>query len=190
MTTDKKSLPQLFFPIFFETLCSMLTGVVDTLMLSSEGDQAVGAVGTANTYISIFVIMFSIISSGMIAVMTQYIGAKRPGVAQRAMHLGLLFNLVTGIMISAALYCFAGSILKGIGIADQLLQPAKTYLQTVGLFCICNAMIPIFSSYLRAFGHTAPTLSGTVLCKRSNRQSEQQECDEKFYARVFHVNKC
>ena len=121
MTTDKKSLPQLFFPIFFEILCSMLTGVVDTLMLSSEGDQAVGAVGTANTYIGIFVIMFSIISSGMIAVMTQYIGAKRPGVAQRAMHLGLLFNLVTGIMISAALYCFAGSILKGIGIADQLL---------------------------------------------------------------------
>lgn len=168
MTTDKKSLPQLFFPIFFEILCSMLTGVVDTLMLSSEGDQAVGAVGTANTYISIFVIMFSIISSGMIAVMTQYIGAKRPGVAQRAMHLGLLFNLVTGIMISAALYCFAGSILKGIGIADQLLQPAKTYLQTVGLFCICNAMIPIFSSYLRAFGHTAPTLSGTVLANAVN----------------------
>ncbi len=44
VTTDKKSLPQLFFPIFFEILCSMLTGVVDTLMLSSEGDQAVGAV--------------------------------------------------------------------------------------------------------------------------------------------------
>ena len=61
VTTDKKSLPQLFFPIFFETLCSMLTGVVDTLMLSSEGDQAVGAVGTANTYIGILVIMLSII---------------------------------------------------------------------------------------------------------------------------------
>ena len=60
LTKDRKTLHQLFFPIFFEILCSILTGVVDTLMLSSEGDQAVGAVGTANSYISIFVIMFSI----------------------------------------------------------------------------------------------------------------------------------
>ena len=44
-------------------------------MFSSVGDQAVGAIGTANTYIGMFIIMFSIISSGMIAVMTQYIGA-------------------------------------------------------------------------------------------------------------------
>ena len=65
MTEYKQSLPQLFFPIFFENFFAMLTGMVDTLMLSMEGDQAVGAVGTANTYISIFVIMFSIISSGI-----------------------------------------------------------------------------------------------------------------------------
>ena len=168
MTEYKKSLPQLFFPIFFENFFAMLTGMVDTLMLSMEGDQAVGAVGTANTYISIFVIMFSIISSGMIAVMTQYIGARRPGIAQRAMRLGLLFNLAVGIVISGVLFCFAGSILGAIGIAQQLLQPATTYLKTVGLFCVCNALIPIYSSYLRAFGHTTPTLSATILSNIAN----------------------
>ena len=68
MSSERKKLHQLFFPIFFEILCAILTGAVDTLMLATEGDQAVGAVGTANTYISVFVIMFSIISSGMVAV--------------------------------------------------------------------------------------------------------------------------
>ena len=58
----------------------MLSGMVDTLMLSSVSDQAVGAVGTANTYISVFIIMFGVISSGMVAVMTQNIGAK-PGIS-------------------------------------------------------------------------------------------------------------
>ena len=53
----------------------MLSGMVDTLMLSSVGDYAVGAVGTANSYIGMFIIMFSIISSGMMTVMTQNIGA-------------------------------------------------------------------------------------------------------------------
>ena len=101
MSSERKKLHQLFFPIFFEILFTILTGAVDTLMLSSEGDQAVGAVGTANTYISIFLIMFSIISSGMVAVMTQYIGANRPGVARQAMRLGLVFNLSVGAVMTA-----------------------------------------------------------------------------------------
>ena len=162
MSSERKKLHQLFFPIFCEILFTILTGAVDTLMLATEGDQAVGAVGTANTYISIFLIMFSIISSGMVAVMTQYIGANRPGVARQAMRLGLAFNLSVGVVITGVLVGFADTILQVVGIAEQLRRPAKIYLQTVAAFCICNALIPIFSSYLRSFGHTAPTLRSTV----------------------------
>ena len=160
--TNEKKLHQLFFPIFFEILFMMLTGAADTLMLSSVGDQAVGAVGTANTYIGIFIIMFSIISSGVMAVMTQYIGANRPGVARLAMKLGLLFNAVVGIGLTALLTLGAELILTTVGIAAQLLEPAKVYLQIVGLFVLCNALIPIFSGYLRSFGHATPTLTATV----------------------------
>lgn len=92
MEQRRKNLTQLFIPICLETLLYMLSGMVDTLMLSSVNDQAVGAVGTANTYIGIFIIMFSVISSGMVAVMTQNIGAGRPGVAYQARQLGLAFN--------------------------------------------------------------------------------------------------
>lgn len=168
MTIERKRLPQLFFPIFLETLCSILAGIVDTLMLSVEGDQAVGAVGTATTYINIFIILFLVISTGMTAVMTQYIGSGRPGIAQRVKRLGLAFNLVFGAVVTLILCCFGGFILEAIGIAEQLLEPAKIYLQTVGFFCICNALIPVFSSYLRAFGHTAPSMTGTLLANVIN----------------------
>ena len=168
MNPKRPRLTDLFFPIFLELLFTMLTGAVDTLMLSSEGDQAVGAVGTANTYISIFLIMFSVISSGMTAVMTQYIGAKRPGIAQQALRLGLLFNLAVGAVITAVLVFLAKPILLAVGIADGLLAPGAMYLQTVGLFCLCNALIPIYSSYLRSFGHTSATLVGTALANVIN----------------------
>ena len=49
MATERKTLTQLAVPICLETLFYMLSGMVDTLMLSSVSDQAVGAVGTANT---------------------------------------------------------------------------------------------------------------------------------------------
>ena len=49
MEAQRKNLTQLFIPICFETLFYMLAGMVDTLMLSSVGDYAVGSVATANS---------------------------------------------------------------------------------------------------------------------------------------------
>ena len=166
--TQRKKLHQLFFPIFFEVLFMMLAGMVDTLMLATEGNNAVGAVGTANTYIGLFIIMFSIISSGMVAVMTQYIGANRPGVARQALKIGLVFNMTVGVLVTGILVFGAEPILDAVGIARDLREPAKIYLQTVGLFCICNAVTPIVSSYLRSFGHTVPTLQATLVANALN----------------------
>ena len=162
MEGKRKTLTQLFIPICLETLLFMLAGMVDTLMLSSVGDQAVGAVGTANTYIGIFIIMFSIISSGMVAVMTQNIGAGRDGVAYQARQLGLCFNAVLGVLMSIFLFSCSGQILTVVGVAEALHQPAETYLRIVGGACILNALIPIMSSYLRAFGYTKEPLYASI----------------------------
>ena len=163
MKGNRKTLTQLFVPICLETLLYMLAGMIDTLMLSSVGDQAVGAVGTANTYIGIFIIMFSIISSGMVAVMTQNIGAGRDGVAYQARQLGLAFNAVLGIGMSIFLFTCSGKILSIVGVAAELQEPAEIYLRTVGGACILNALIPIFSSYLRAFGFSKQPLYASIL---------------------------
>lgn len=162
MSSARKTLLQLFIPISLETLCFMLTGMVDTMMLSSVGDAAVGAVGTANTYIGVFIIMFNIISSGMIAVMTQYIGANKPGIAYQAKQIGAIFNAILGILLSVFLFFFAGKVLELVGVAPMLMNYAKTYLEIVGGFCFLNALIPIFSSYLRAFGFSKHPLYATM----------------------------
>lgn len=168
MEQQRKTLTQLFVPICLETLLYMLSGMVDTLMLSSVSDHAVGAVGTANTYIGIFIIMFSVISSGMIAVMTQNIGAGRPGVAYQARQIGLAFNAVLGIGMSLGLSLGAGAVLSSVGIADALIQPAKVYMQIVGGGCILNALIPICASYLRAFGFSKEPLYASFLANVIN----------------------
>lgn len=163
-----KSFTKLYIPIALETLCYMLAGMVDTIMLSTVGDNAVGAVGTANTYINVFIIMFHVVSSGMIAVMTQYIGAKRVGVAYQARQLGTIFNALIGIVLSIFLYVFSGTILEVVGVAPLLMDYAKTYLKIVGGGCFLNALIPIFSSYLRAFGYTKQPLIATLIANVVN----------------------
>lgn len=163
MAQKRKTLMQLFIPICLETLFYMLAGMVDTLMLSSVSDQAVGAVGTANTYIGMFIVMFSIVTSGMMAVMTQNIGAGRPGVAYQAKQLGIVFNSVLGIILSVFLFAFSDIILETVGIAKLLKDDASIYLKIVGGFSFLNALIPIFSGYLRSFGHTKHSLIATII---------------------------
>lgn len=168
MKNKKKTLGQLCIPICFETLFYMLAGMVDTLMLSSVSDQAVGAVGTANTYIGMFIIMFSVVSTGMMAVMTQNIGAGKPGVAYQAKKLGLLFNIVLGLILGAILFFGSGTILTVVGIADSLYEPAKIYLEIVGGCCFLNALIPIFAGYLRSFGYMHHSLIATIIANLLN----------------------
>ncbi len=166
--SERKTLGQLFVPICIETIFFMLAGMVDTLMLSSVGDQAVGAVGTANAYIGMFIIMYSVVSNGMMAVMTQNIGAEKPGIAYQARQLGVIFNATIGLVISATLFFGGGFILDIVGIADALRQPALTYMQIVGGFSFLNALIPIFSGYLRAFGFMKQPLTATIIANVLN----------------------
>ncbi len=159
----RKTLRQLFVPICIETLFYMMAGMVDTLMLSSVSDRAVGAIGTVNTYIGMFIIMFTIVSTGMMAVMTQNIGAGKPGIAYQARQIGAVFNTLLGIIISLILLFAGGFVLDVIGIAPALREPALHYLQIVGGCCFLNALIPIFAGYLRAFGFMKQPLTATIL---------------------------
>ena len=163
MGRQKGSLGQLFVPIFLETLLYMLSGMIDTVMLSSVSDNTVAAVGTANTYIGIFIIMFSVVSTGAMAVMTQNIGAKRDGVAYQARQAGLVFNTLFGILLGVFLAVFSGPILKVISISPALFEDANRYLQIVGGFCVFNAIIPMFAGYLRAFGYTKQSLYASLV---------------------------
>lgn len=162
MENRQKGLRQLFFPIFIEVLFFMLVGSIDTLMLSSVGDDKVGAVGAANTYLSVFTISFSVISTGVMAVMTQYIGAEKNGVARQAKNIGVIFNGVVGGVLSVLLLFWSEPILRVLGTAESLLPHATVYMRIVGGTSILTALTPIFTSYLRAFGYTKEPLITNV----------------------------
>ena len=168
MDNKQKSLKQLFLPIFIEVLFFMLVGSIDTLMLSTVGDKKVGAVGAANTYLGVFTISFSVISTGVMAVMTQYIGAGKNGVARQAKNIGIVFNGIIGGALSVLFLFWARPVLIALGIAGTLLNDATTYMTIVGGTAVFTALTPIFTSYLRSFGYTKEPLITNVLANVMN----------------------
>ena len=55
MLGNRKNLMQLFWPVLLETLFGTFMGTIDTWMIASLGDKAVGAVGTANAYLELLI---------------------------------------------------------------------------------------------------------------------------------------
>jgi len=152
MSEKKNSLLRLFVPIYFETLFLMATGIVDTLMLSPV-PNGVGAVGTANTYVSMFFILLMVVSRGMLAVVTQYIGAGKPGVAYQARQIALICNAVLGLVIAGTLALLAEPVLRWLNTAPALIPGATMYMRIVAVGYLFDAITLIYGSYLRAFGH-------------------------------------
>lgn len=91
-----------------------------------------------------------------------------------------VFNAVIGVVLSVFLYVFSENILGIVGVAPLLMTHAVTYLRIVGGACFLNALIPVFSSYLRAFGHTRQPLAATVTANILNL------CLNAVFLFVFH----
>ena len=157
-TDRNQKLFLLFIPIFIETFLLMLSGIVDSFMVSRISDAAVGAIGTANSYFNMLFLVFAVISNGLLAVMSQYIGAGKKGVAFQARQLAIVLNSILGISFSLFFGFGAKWMVDALGVSEALKKDAAIYLRIVGVGCILDALIPVFSNYLRAFDKTRFTL--------------------------------
>lgn len=162
MNYTKKTLSQLFWPVFAEYLLLMLVGLADTVMLSFVGDRAVSGVGASNTYLYLVSMVFTIMSTGVLTVMTQYIGAGHSEVAVQSKRLGLIFNAVIGGAFTILFLTSSGPILTALSTSEAIYDEARTYMTVVGATCVLLALTNVYSSYLRAFGYARYTLMATA----------------------------
>ena len=163
MAAERKTLTQLSVPICLETLFYMLSGMVDTLMLSSVSDQAVGAVGTANTYISVFIIMFGVISSGMIAVMSQNIGAGKDDRAYKTLQYATMIAVSFGLVVAVCMQ-FISNPVVGIFTNDVfVIKMGSQYIRSYIWDCMIAGIHFSFSGYFCAYGKSGISFLHNVL---------------------------
>ena len=145
-----RQLTALAGPIFIETLLVMMLGAVDTFMLSRHSDNSVAAVGVVNQLMNLVFLLFEVISLGTSILCSQYIGAKRRDKVIQTVGISLLFNLLSGLVISVCLYFFAGSFLKMMGLRPDLMVYGLPYMRIVGGFAFFQAISLSLSASLRS----------------------------------------
>lgn len=145
-----RQLASLAGPIFVETLLVMMLGGVDTFMLSRHSDNSVAAVGVVNQLMNLIFLLFEVISLGTSILCSQYIGAGRRDKVIQVVGISLIFNLISGLLISLGLVFLAEDILVMMGLRPDLMNEGLPYMKIVGGFAFLQAISLSLSASLRS----------------------------------------
>lgn len=164
----RRQLWRLTLPIFVEVALVILVGAVDVFMLSSCGDDVVGAVGLDNQLISLIFLVFQFAAIGAGIVCAQYHGAGLHKRLIQVVGLALVFNVFLGIAVSALVYFRAEELLRLMGLEERLIPQGAEYLKITGAFAFFQAVSFTFSSSLRSVDKVKYPMYITVVANLVN----------------------
>lgn len=157
---SNKSLRDMIVPLFFEQLLVMLVGLADTLIVSYAGEAAVSGVSLVNQFNTIFIYLFTALSSGGAVVISQYIGKRASDSAGEAASQLLSFS--TGFSLLLGLLVLMGNerllaLLFG-KVDKEVMQACVTYLRISAYSYPALAIYNTGAAVFRSMGKTSVTM--------------------------------
>ncbi len=105
----------LTWPIFVELLLQMLVGNADQIMVGWRDPNGVGAIGNANQVTNLLLLVFSVVCTASMILISQYIGARDTEKVNQTYAVSLTANLVFGVAVSLILVLGCGPDLPADG---------------------------------------------------------------------------
>lgn len=166
---DKKTLLDLSWPIFLESVLFSLMGSADVLMLSGYSDHAVGAVGIVNQILFSFLVIARVITAGSGILCAQYIGAKKEKKDIKSLiFTGIFVNGILGSCFSIFLVLGYPLLFQMMGINPVMYEYARDYMIIIGSTLFVQFISMTVSSFLRSYGKTKETMLISVLANLCN----------------------
>lgn len=150
-------------PIIVQNLVSTSLNMVDTIMISSQGEQALAAVAIANKFLFVmFVIMFGI-NSGTSIFISQYYGVNDHKKIQSVLGMGIILGLgVFAVFFGLAF--FTPEFIMSIFIKDPVvIELGSRYLRIVSLSYLPMTLTFAFSNGSRCVHRTKVPMIGSVI---------------------------
>ncbi len=137
-------------PIVVTNLLQSLYNAADMMVvsLSKDGQNAVGAIGTTNSFVHLIVNIFIGFSVGANVVVAREIGAKDKERTNKAVHTSLVMAVIFGVLGAAVGLLVARPVLQAMGNSGRLLTLSVryTYIYFAGVpfLALTNYLMAIF----------------------------------------------
>lgn len=157
---SNKDLKKLILPLFLEQLLVILVGLADTFVISFAGEAAVSGVSLVNSFNTIFIFLFTALSSGGAVIVSQYIGRKKKDMAgesaSQLLMVSVLFSL--GIMILILLIGYPLMQLLFGKVEKDVMDACMVYLQISAYSYPALAIYNAGAALFRSIGKTSTTM--------------------------------
>ncbi len=152
-------------PLLLEQLLIVLMSIINTMMVSSGGEDAVSAVSLVDSINVLLVNVFVALATGGAVITAQYLGRKEPDMAGKAARQLLYVMLAVSLAISVLALLFYRVLLRAVfpGVNDAVMTNAATYFL---LIIFSFPFLSVFSggsALMRAVGNSKASLITTLM---------------------------
>ncbi|MBN2879184.1 MAG: MATE family efflux transporter [Clostridia bacterium] len=141
---------KLSLPVIFQNVLHSFVNLVDTIMVESLGDVAIGAVGLGNQiYFIIHLIIFGV-ASGVSVFIAQYWGSQDIKGIHKSMGIGI--SILLPVTLAAMLFVIAKpqTVLSLFTSQPELLEEGAKYLRVVSASYVFSGITMILGQSLRS----------------------------------------
>lgn len=165
-----RALRDMIAPLLLEQLLMMLVGIADTFVISSAGEAAVSGVSLVNQFNTIFIYLFTALSSGGAVIISQYIGSRKYDSAGRSASQLLLFSTVFSAIVSVLVPRGNAPMLRLLfgRVEDDVMQACVTYLRISAYSFPALAVYNSGAAVCRSLGQTDRTMYISALANLVN----------------------
>lgn len=155
-----QELKTMIIPLFLEQLLVMCVGMADTIIVSHVGEAAVSGVSLVNQFNTIFIYLFTALSSGGAIIISQYIGRKDREQGGKSASQLLLFSTLFSIVIAGLVLLGNKSLMSLLfgKVEDSVMQACLTYLRISAFSYPALAVYNSGAAIYRSMGRTKATM--------------------------------
>lgn len=156
MLFDNRTLFGLILPIIIEQFLNSFMGMVDTIMVSTVGSEAISAVSLVDSINNLVIQVFSAMAAGATIICSQYIGSGNKKESNRAV--GQVVFTASVISLSIAVFCISGGerLLRLVfgAVEASVMEQSVVYFVITAISYPFLALFSAGAAFYRASGNS------------------------------------
>ncbi len=145
-----KAVITIALPIALQNLLSTTASMVDTIMIGSEGELAVAAVGICSQITSLFFSCYFGFAGGALLFFSQYWGAKNIKGINRTLGISLLCMLLVALIFGGVAVTNPAFLLQIYTDKEKIIQLGSPYIRIVGFSYPITVLVLLMNFLLRS----------------------------------------
>ncbi len=141
---------KLSIPMILQNLITFSLGLIDTLMVSQLGKEAMSAVTAANVPVFMLISLVFGVQSGLSILVSQYWGKKDMKSISRALGVACMLGTAMAVVLAVSFFLFPVQIMDLLSNNHELSLLGAPYLQVIGFSYVFNMLSSIYISAQRS----------------------------------------